>query len=459
MTDDKTNAPLDGQEANKGELSGQTLSNLRIIGSEQIPIPGQQEKTLEFWLEEALKEIVPDSERADFSNKLSKRMMVAVKNGIIALRRTPSRHNFFFQMFFGKTPRILSLIDLVGIQYGIVNIDLDEIDVVVVRGLFQTIADREADADLLVECKLRTGERYVFLLLGEHKVGHDKNAIIQLLRYTVETIWNYRNEKGYPAAPDLLPILIIISDEIWEPVPFKDIIAGKLFETDKIITFTPFILHILKISDDVLKTIGKYSYFLYLVKGLCLKNYVDEVVERLEFVINASKNDSDKHQLKMDMNDFFTYVKDRPFDINIECISHAIKQKGGEIAMTYEEYVDQSLAEVARVGIRYEGLQEGLQKGREEGLQKGREEGLQEGRKEGRKEGLQEGMQKGVQKGAKEMLFKTLRNRFSDLSQKICDMVQGVQDNDTLDRLLVIGLQENTAEAFEKEARLMLANA
>jgi hypothetical protein len=68
--------------------------------------------------------------------------------------------------------------------------------------------------------------------------------------------------------------------------------------------------------------------------------------------------------------------------------------------MTYEEYVDQSLAEVARIGIRYEDLQED------------RMEDL----REGRKEGLRECWTIGRVEGAKEILFITLRNRYSDLS-------------------------------------------
>jgi hypothetical protein len=229
------------------------------VDNQAMP-PEQQEKALKLWLEEALLDSEIDKINVDIAENIAKKFAIGIRNGDIVINKFPTRHNFHFQLFFSKSRRILSLISLIAEKCNISNINLDEIEVNVVKGSYQTVSNREASTDLLVECKLRTGEKFIFILLGEHKVAHDMNAIIQLLRYTVETIWSYRNTKGYTTAPDIIPFLIIIGNEDWTPKTFKEMVANKLVDPDIFLIFNPLVLHILRIPDDILKSLGKYSY-------------------------------------------------------------------------------------------------------------------------------------------------------------------------------------------------------
>ncbi|MDR1857343.1 MAG: hypothetical protein LBR22_09370 [Desulfovibrio sp.] len=76
---------------------------------------------------------------------------------------------------------------------------------------------------------------------------------------------------------------------------------------------------------------------------------------------------------------------------------------------------------------------------------------FQEGRAKGREEGRVEGMQ--------QALFNSLRKRFNDLSQKICDTIHGIHDFDILQRLLDVSYKAKTATSFEKKAQMILIGA
>jgi hypothetical protein len=229
-------------------------------------------------------------------------------------------------------------------------------------------------------------------------------------------------------APDIIPIIIVIGPRKWKSPSLDKLFPNKAVKLSKILIFTPLEIHILNIADQILLKIGRFTYIPYLLKGLCLKNHDIEITKRLETIIQRSKGDPEQEmQVKDDIRDFWGYIATEPFGLDPDNLVRTINNYGGETAMAIEDIKKEGLAKIATIVSYQEGLAKGLEKGRMEEV--------------------------------KRLLFDSLRQRYKDLSQKIRDTIQEIQDHGILQRLLVISYQSRSTASFEKKALKILVGA
>jgi len=97
------------------------------------------------------------------------------------------------------------------------------------------------------------------------------------------------------------------------------------------------------------------------------------------------------------------------------------------------------------------GIEKGREEGLEEGLEKGRDEGRDEGLEEGRDEGRNEGIQLGILQQAREAVVDILRTRFKRIPKTLVTMIQKIEDQTFLSKLLKEAVLVDSLKTFKQQ--------
>jgi hypothetical protein len=156
-------------------------------------------------------------------------------------------------------------------------------------------------------------------------------------------------------------------------------------------------------------------------KALGMKNMEEEAAQRIGYVfLNFDKDKRKFSEAKY----FFSYLLLEPFGFQPEKMQPIFNRMGVKVMTNVDKLLKQSLKNGAIAMVRAEG------------------------REEGRAEACE---------AIQSHLFETINNRFTEVSQAICEQIRQVRDYDILNRLVTSAFTAKNREAFEQDASMALA--
>ncbi len=328
-------------------------------------------------------------------------------------------HDRFFRHFLADPERARAFVRHVLPPSVVAHLDLATLQRE--AGSFVDPELRVHQGDVLFRVGLTSGGEAHIYVLFEHKSYADRWVAWQVLRYMVR-IWE-REWKGGGRLSPIVPVVVYHGLEPWRASErFAALVEGPTALREYVPDFAYRLYDLSEVEDEALwreVVIGSW---------LAVMKYIQrpELGARLEDILRA----------------FWRWVE------------VAGSRSGVEALITVLRYIAE-----AREGLSEEDVRAAVERALPQGgevmatlAQKWLEEGLEKGREEGVREDLQQGLLKARREDVVALLRARLQPEAGWLEQ-VAEELEGIEDLDWLQHLLIVAAQVESPEAFEEALR------